>query len=143
MKFNLTNDIDISRFRARVEYHIHKRTPNVELTEKRTKRQNSYLHLIIGWFAVESGNQLEFVKENYYKKLCNPQTFIIEKEDKYLGKVQTLRSSADLTTSEMALTIDRFRNWASQEAGIYLPEANEDKFLEHINEELKKYEQWI
>jgi hypothetical protein len=143
MKFNLTKDIDIARLRARVEYHIRKRTPNVELTEKRTVKQNSYLHLILGWFAVESGNTMAYVKKNYYKELCNLQTFIIEKDDKYLGKVKELRSSADLTTSEMALTIDRFRNWASQEAGIYLPEANEDMFLEYIQEELIKYEQWI
>jgi hypothetical protein len=143
MKFNLTNDIDIARFRTRVEYHLRKQTPNVELTEKRTKKQNSYLHLIIGWFAIESGNTIDFVKRNYYKKAANSQTFLLEKEDKFLGKVEELRSSADLTSGEMTLSIERFRNWAAQQAGIYLPDANEDKFLEYIRTELYTYEQWI
>jgi hypothetical protein len=143
MRFDLANDLDIARFRTRVEYFIRKRTPNVELTEKRTKKQNSYLHLILGWFAVESGNTMDYVKRNYFKKLVNPETFVIEKDDKFLGKVEELRSSADLTTGEMTLTIERFRNWSSQQAGIYLPDANEDKFLAHISTELNKYKQWI
>jgi hypothetical protein len=143
MKFNLTNNIDIARLRTRVEYHIRKRTPNVELTEKRTARQNSYLHLILGWFAVESGHTLDYVKQNYYKRLVNPETFIAEKNDRFLGKIRELRSSADLTAAQMTLTVERFRNWASQEAGIYLPAPNEDKFLAHIQSELDKYKQWI
>ncbi|MDR2042481.1 MAG: hypothetical protein LBP98_09245 [Tannerella sp.] len=143
MKFNLATDMDVARFRTRVEYHIRRRTPNVELTEKRTVRQNSYLHLILGLFAAESGNRSDYVKEFYYKRLVNPEIFIVEKEDKYLGKIQALRSSADLTTAEMTLTIERFRNWASQEAGIYLPAPNEDEFLAYIQNELEKYGQWI
>jgi hypothetical protein len=43
----------------------------------------------------------------------------------------------------MHLTIERFRDWASREAGIYLPAPNEDRFLEHIQNELDKYGQWI
>jgi hypothetical protein len=142
MKFNLAEDIEIARFRARCEYVIRKRK-KVELTEKRTKPQNSYLHLILGWFAIESGNTIDYVKRNYYKKLVNPQTFLFEKDDRFLGKTEELRSSAALTTEEIHLTIERFRDWASREAGIYLPAPNEDRFLEHIQNELDKYKQWI
>jgi hypothetical protein len=143
MKFNLTNEIDVVRFRTRVEFHIRKKTPEVELTEKRTVKQNSYLHLILGRFAVETGNTPEFVKQNYYKRLVNPDTFVRVKDDRFLGKVRELRSSANLTAAEMTLTVERFRNWAAQEAGIYLPEPNEEAFLKHIQQELKRYGQWI
>ncbi|MCL1936853.1 MAG: hypothetical protein FWF52_00450 [Candidatus Azobacteroides sp.] len=143
MKFNLTNEIDVIRFRTKVEYHINKKTRNVELTEKRTLKQNNYLHLLLAWFAIESGNTMEYVKLNYYKKLANPDLFITEKNDKYLGRVQVIRSSSDLSTSEMTASIDRFRNWSSMEAGIYLPAANEDNILSYIQEEIEKYKMWI
>jgi hypothetical protein len=151
MKFNLANDIDMARFDTQCEYLKRKRE-TVELIKKknktdgstkRSKEQNKYLHLILGWFAVEFGNTMKYVKKNYYKRLVNPGTFIIKKDDRFLGRVQELRSSANLTTAEMTLTVELFRNWASQEAGIYLPAPNEDKFLEYIQNELDKYKQWI
>jgi len=143
MKFNLTQEIDVIRFREKAEYHIRKQTSNVELTEKRTIPQNSYLHLILGWFAIESGNTIAYVKLYYYKKLVNPEIFIREKQDKYIGKVQDVRSSAELTTSEMVTSTERFRNWSSAESGIYLPAPNEDKFLRHIQEEIEKHKVWL
>ena len=39
------------------------------------------------------------------------------------GKVEVLRSSADLTKEEMVTAIDRFKIWASKEAGIFIPDA--------------------
>ena len=143
MKFNLTNEIDVIRFREKAEYHIRKQTPRVELTEKRTLLQNNYLHLILGWFAIESGNPIEYVKLNYYKKLVNPEIFIHEKQDKYLGKIQDVRSSAELTTSEMSISVERFRNWSSEAAGVYLPAPNEDKFLKYIQEEIERNKIWL
>ncbi|WP_163305017.1 hypothetical protein [Dysgonomonas sp. 521] len=118
----------------------------VDLTEKREKRilsQNNYLHLIISWFCIETGNNLKFVKKEYFKKLCNPDIFLYEREDDYLGSVTIIRSSAEIDTKQMTDAIDRFRNWSANEAGIYLPEANEDKFLEHIQEETKRQRQWL
>jgi hypothetical protein len=143
MKFNLKSEIDVIRFQERVNYHLVKKTRNVELTEKRTVRQNSYLHLLIGWFAIESGNTIDYVKSKYYKELVNPEIFVKEKDDKFLGKTIVLKSSADLTTSEMNNSIERFKNWSSQEAGIYLPDANENEFLKHIQEEIERNKIWI
>jgi hypothetical protein len=66
-----------------------------------------------------------------------------EKDDEYLGKVEYLRSSADLSKEEMTLSIDRFRDWSSQTAGIYLPAANEQEFLASIEYELSRNKQWL
>jgi len=109
---------------------------------KRTYRQNNYLHLILSWFAAETGYSLEYVKSEYFKKTCNPQLFIVEVDGKF-GKKKDLRSSKNLDTKEMTIAIDRFRDWSSKEAGIYLPEANEDEFLKHIEIEISRMERWI
>ena len=143
MRFDLSKEIDVIRFRAKAEYHIRKQTKKLDLTEKRTVRQNSYLHLILGWFAIESSTKLDYVKLHYFKKLVNPAIFTVAKKDKFLGHVETVRSSADLTTAEMATAITRFRNWSSEEGGIYLPEAHEKAFLEHIQNAMDNYKEWI
>ena len=109
---------------------------------KRTYRQNNYLHLILSWFAAETGYTLEDVKREYFKKHCNPNIFIRETKGK-LGEIASIRSSSDLDSKEMTIAIDRFRDWSSKEAGIYLPEANEDEFLKHIEIEISRMERWI
>lgn len=145
MYFDCEKEADIKRLLIRVQYLIDKKK-KVDVTEKREKRtlsQNNYLHLILSWFCIETGNSLEFVKQEYFKKLCNSDIFIYEKEDKFLKSVQMIRSSTEIDTKQMTTAIDRFRNWSSSEAGIYLPEANEDQFLEYIQQEMQKQQQWL
>ena len=123
MIYNLSNPHDQERFKTRCNA-LYKKGGMVELTAKKERRtipQNSYLHLILGCFAMETGNTLDFVKQEYFKRYINPDLFIIEIDDEYIGKVTTLRSSRDLDTAQMTTAIERFRKWASAEAGIYLP----------------------
>lgn len=118
----------------------------VELTEKKPRwsnQQNAYLHVILGYFAMETGNTLEWVKQQYFKKLVNADIFIREQEDKWLGRIKVLRSSADLDSAEMTTAIDRFRNWSSSEAGIYLPSANEEDMLSLMEIEISRYKQYL
>ncbi|MBK5721395.1 hypothetical protein JGH11_10970 [Dysgonomonas sp. Marseille-P4677] len=145
MYFDLTTETGVKSFLTRVQFLIDKQK-KVDLTEKREKRtlsQNNYLHLILSWFCIETGNQLEFVKQEYFKRLCNPDIFLFDRDDDYLGKVTIIRSSKDIDTKQMTDAIDKFRNWSVREAGIYLPEANEDKFLEDIQEEMSRQRQWL
>lgn len=116
----------------------------VELKKKmhRTLQQNKYLHLLLSWFAVETGYSLEYVKTEFFKRTCNPQIFVVRVKGR-MGSVEDLRSSADLSTKEMTTAIDRFRNWSASEVGIYLPEANENEFLQQIEVEISKKQQWI
>lgn len=123
MQYDGNNPLHVEQARTRLEQLI-KNKKVFELTEKKPKRglsQNRYLHTILGFFACETGNTLEWVKQQYFKKLVNPAMFIREKEDKYLGTIKVLRSSADLDTAEMTTAIERFRNWASAEAYICHP----------------------
>ena len=145
MIYNLSNPLDVQNAKTRLELLI-KRGCIVELTEKKQKRtlnQNAYLHLLLGYFASQTGNTLEWVKQQYYKKLCNPDLFIGEREDLFLGRVKYVRSSADLRTDEMNLSIERFRNWSAAEAGIYLPEATSEAEIAALQVEVERYKTYL
>ena len=112
-----------------------------ELTEKkqRSLKQNRYLHLIISWFALEYGDFPEFCKYEFYKKTCNYEIFAVEKTNKITGEILiVMRSSADLNVEEMSKSIDNFRRWSEHVAGIYLPSAEEQRFLEEIEYQINK-----
>lgn len=118
----------------------------VELTEKRqrTLSQNAYLHVLLAYLALRTGNTLDYVKRNYYKIHCNPELFIVEKYDDVLHRrVKTLRSSSDLTKEQMSLSIDRLRNWSQLEAEIYLPTAEEGQFLRELEMQIEQNKQWL
>lgn len=146
MLYNLSNPLQREQFKARSAMLLEKSNGIVELTEKKPRRsnqQNAYLHVILGYFAMETGNTFEWVKQQYFKKLVNADIFIREQEDKWLGRMKVLRSSADLDSAEMTTAIDRFRNWSSSEAGIYLPSANEEDMLSLMEIEISRYKQYL
>ena len=145
MLYNLSSPLDVQNARTRLEMLV-KRGCTIELSEKKAKRslsQNRYLHLLLGYFASQTGNTLEWVKQQYYKKLCNPDIFIGEREDLFLGRVKYVRSSADLRTDEMNLSIERFRNWSATEAGIYLPEATSEAEIAALQVEVERYKTYL
>lgn len=142
MKYDSKNPLHAAQARARLDKLI-REGKVFELTEKkpiRSNDQNRYLHVVLSYFASETGNTLDWVKREYYKKLVNPDIFIREKEDRFMGKVKYLRSSAELDTAEMNLSIDRFRNWASVDAGIYIPSPEERDLVNLMEVEVERSE---
>ena len=145
MIYNTSNPLDKANFLLRTK-KLAESGVIVDLTEKKPRRslpQNKYLHVILAYFGTQAGNTLEWVKQQYYKKLVNPDLFIREKEDKYLGRIKVLRSSADLDTSEFSLSIERFRNWAAQEAGIYIPSADEAILIQQMEIEIERSKEFL
>ena len=145
MIYNLSSPLDKANFLLRAK-KLAESGKVIELTEKKPRRslpQNKYLHVILAYFGAQTGNTLEWVKQQYYKKLVNPDLFIREKEDKYLGRIKVLRSSADLDTSEFSLSIERFRNWAAQEAGIYIPSADEAILIPQMEIEIERSKEYL
>lgn len=145
--YDLRAALDRERFKTRSN-HLYKRGATVELTEKRERRslsQNNYLHLILTGFAMEYGESVEYVKQVLFKCHCNADIFIKQVSDMYAGEREYIRSSADLDTAEMTLAIDRFRDWANKEAGIYLPSPNEEEMLKSLEIEASKYDnkRWL
>lgn len=145
MIYDTSNPLDKANFLLRAK-KLAESGKMIEMSEKKPRRslpQNKYLHVILAYFGTQTGNTLEWVKQQYYKKLVNPDLFIREKEDKYLGKIKVLRSSADLDTSEFSLSIERFRNWAAQEAGIYIPSADEAILIQQMEIEIERNKEYL
>lgn len=140
MRYDLANPMQSEQARSRLAL-LTKRGAVVEITEKkqRSLSQNAYLHVCLGYFGLQVGEQLEIVKRQYYKIHCNPDLFIREKTDAVLHqRVRYLRTSSDLTREEMTLSIERFRNFASGEAGVYIPTADEHAFIRQMEEEVER-----
>lgn len=139
MIYDLSNTYDIPRFEEAARRFL-KAGAVVCLSRKqqqRTLRQNSYLHLILGWFACETGYTIDEVKQDFFKRKCNKELFEEEFEGRR-GTITRLRSTSDLSTSEMTTAIERFRNYAASEAGIYLPAPNENEALLYCEKEMER-----
>ena len=144
MLYDLNNVLDRERFKRKAAIMLEKRGI-VELKSKqsRSSAQNRYLHLLIGFLAIETGNTLDYVKENFYKRAANQALFLQTKDDPIIGQTTWTRSSTVLTKEEMTLSIERFRNWSSQEAGVYLPSADEQSFLQMIELEMSRQQRYL
>lgn len=141
MIYDLSIDIQAENFKKRCNL-LFKKQCVVELTEKkpqRTLRQNAYLHAALGYFGLQFGYKIDEVKDWYFKQTCNPTLFVRRVTDVITGEERTvLRSSSDLDTEQMTLAIERFRNWASEVAGVYIPSPEEHRLVEQMEMEAQR-----
>lgn len=93
--------------------------------KKRTLKQNSYLHLILSYFASEFGYTLVDVKHDIFKKTLNKDLFVEEFTNKYGKTITRTKHTNELDTKDMTTAIERFRNWSASEAGLYIPSPKE------------------
>ena len=128
MIYNLDLKTDRKRFVTRCNNLLKKHCQSVSLTDesKRTKNQNSYLHVLLRILAMETGVTESYAKEVYFKQLSNPALFIRTESNPITSQeVSYFRSSTELSVTEMAHAITALRDW-SADNGIYLPEATID-----------------
>ena len=145
MLFNLQNPYEQPKFKEYVDklfeqkavIEVKKRLPN------RTISQNRYFYLLLGWFSCETGYSIDEVKIDLFKRKCNRDLFERTVTNKHGKEVTYLRSSSELTTGEMTTAIERFRNWSSAQAGIYLPSANEREFLLSIEQDMQRQKEFL
>ena len=130
MLYNLQSEIDIQHAKKRLDVLI-KKGCIAELKEKkpRSGQSNRYLHLLLSWFGLELGYTLNEAKQIYKK--VNGEIYAYFKMAENIDGC-FYRSSADLDSVEMAKSIDIFRKYSEEEAGVRLPLPNEDKFLQEI-----------
>lgn len=133
------------------EYHIQKALNRldvlakkgalVELTEKRTisTQQNRYLHLIIGWFCLHTGYDMDYAKRVIFKGLVNREMFFIETRI-IDGKKVTKFHSVTSDEVNISIAIDKFRTYCNDKAGIYIPLPDEEVFKEWVIEVTNKME---
>lgn len=144
MIFNLSSEYEKERYKEYVN-KLYKEGGVVEVKKKHPPRslsQNNYLHLILSYFACEYGCSVDEAKLDYYKRTCNRETFEITKTNRRGKEIKVMRSSSDLTTEEMSLSIDRFRNWSAAN-GIYLPGPGEEQFLLFIKQEIERNKEYL
>lgn len=144
MIYNGSKPIDKQRAIQKLNYLL-ANGKTFELTEKKKTRsisQNSYLHLLFSWFALETGYTSEEVKQEIFKKIVNPNTFY-DGEYGELVKIERWRSTSNLDTKEMNLCIDRFRDYSAKEAGIYLPEPHDLALLDEIKLQIENNKQYL
>lgn len=144
MYFDLSKPIDKQKFELKSKNLI-KKGSLVELTEKsnRTLKQNAYLHLIISYFALMYGDNLEYCKRKFYKIESNLTTFEYERINKLTGEVRkALKSTKDLSKTELSLTIERFKDYSAN-IGIVLPDAEQKQFINEIKREVENNKEFI
>jgi hypothetical protein len=146
MIYNPEKQIDIQNAITKIKYFIDKKAV-FELKKKqvpKTYPQLKYVHLILGWFALEYGETVEHVKLEYFKKLVNPETFEYEFINRKTGEVrQEYKSLATITKEEMTLSINKFRDYSSKEAGIYLPQPSDLVILQEIEIQIKNNQHYL
>jgi hypothetical protein len=106
-----------------------------KVSPKRSLNQNSYLHVLLGMFGVHFGYTLEEAKLIY--KQLNTEVYQYGKKSRVF-----YRSSADLSTEEMARTIDKFRA-KSAEQGLDLPSATDEGWLREIENEIERSNHYL
>lgn len=146
MLYDLNNELQAETFKKRVNL-LYKRKAIVELTERKARRtlsQNAYLHAALSYFGLQFGYRAEEVKQWYFKELCNPEIFVRSAVDRVTGADRKiLRSTADLDTEEMTIAIERFRNWAADKAGVYIPSPEEHRMVEEMTIQAQRAKDWL
>lgn len=150
MIFNLKNPYEAQQFKdyCNKVYDECIKAPLgiVEVKKKHRQRsdsQNRYLHVCLGYFASEFGLSLEEVKQDIFKRKLSNDIFQVERVNKRGQKVKRLRSSSDLDAQEMTTAIERFRNWSSAVAGLYIPSPNETEALFEAQRQMEAYQEYL
>jgi len=146
MIFNAQKELDVIKATDRLKFLIEKKK-RFEITEKKPIRslsQNSYLHLILAYYALEFGETADYIKQEVFKKKVNREIFEFEFYNRKTYEVRTeYKSTAKLDTKELTIAIERFKEFSMRQAGFRLPEPSDLAFLDEIRNEVTKYESLI
>ena len=114
----------------------------VEIKLKRKQRSVDQNRLYWMWLKCimdETGEHKDRLHELFKQRLLGVD------EQWALGRYKILipRSTTALDTAEMTLTIDRFRDWAATEAGIYLPAPDEERLIQLAELEMERCKEYM
>ena len=126
MNYDLTIKQDRRKFVRRANSLLRNQRSNVALVDEsnRTLNQNRYIHVLCRIMAEGTGTTERYAKQVYFKELANPDIFVRVTKDPLTNEmIKTIRSTCDLTVTEMSRAIDSFVRWASEQ-GYTMPEAS-------------------
>lgn len=137
MKYDLSNNYDKEKFIEKyntVKNSNHKIELRI-IREKRSIKQNAYLHILITLFAIEFGFTIEEAKI-LLKRYCHFMDYIKKGQN-------FLKRTRDLDITEIAEFIGWIRNYSSIR-GCYLPTAEEYLINQFkINQEIDKNKEFL
>lgn len=143
MIYNLSNRIEKEQAKTKFEYFL-KNEKIIDITQKRKVRsisQNSYLYLVLSSFALEFGYTSNEVKQYIFKEHLNSDIFY--NGDKHgLIVIKNWRSTADLDSKEMTVSIDRFLNYSAKN-GYRLPEPNDLMWINQMRNNIEDNKQYL
>ena len=139
MNYDLSIKDERRRFVKRANELLKKMRTNVCLKDEsnRTLNQNSYVHVLCRILAMDIGVSEHYAKRVYFKQLANADIFQSITKDPLTGvPTAFLRSSSELTITEMSSAINNFLMWAAEQ-GYHLPSAslNDDGSLSWASEQ--------
>lgn len=146
MVYNPQKPNDVLRAVEKLKHLIAKGQPFElkRMTRRKSVNQNSYFHLIVGWFAWEYGEDFEYVKQEIIKKIVCPEVFKTDRVNEKTGEVRDAwKSFASIDKDQTTYVIDKFRDYSSKQAGIYLPEPTDLVALQEIEVQLKNNEKYL
>ena len=96
--------------------------------------------------ALKSGKGfiVEVKKKHRPRSLAqNREIFAKQRVNRRGQPVTYWRSTADLDTKELTDAIEKFRNYSSMVAGLYIPEPNEEAALLEAQKQIALYEKYL
>lgn len=137
MIYDTSQELEVNKLLSRLDALLSKKCI-IELIEKKNNRtvsQNSYLHVCITLFAIESGDNLEDAKQ-LLKRACHfMHTFDGD-------KIKT-KLTRDLDTKQMTDFIEWIRTFSAMQ-GNYIPTADEYKLNKFaIDSEIEKFKEYL
>lgn len=142
MVFNLSNELDRERLQAAVRRDCEKgKLVEYKAKTTRTLSQNNYLHVIIRYFAATYGITEAEAKLDCYKRAANRDLFVRRRENRTGEMVSYVRSTRELSTAEMSMSIDRFKDWAAR-GGYFIPD-NKPDMISEMQKIIDANSQWL
>lgn len=108
--------------------------------ESRTTQQNKYYWLVLKFFAVQYGCT-KTEAEYYFKEIVNPDIFIRNYTDSHKIKMRIIRSTSDLSKSEMISSIHNFIEWCSMNQ-IHIPKPEDKEMIRYAEQEIERKLSW-
>jgi len=135
--FNLADLNELAKAREYLNQvaRLKKRVEITRKAEQRSLPQNSYLHLLLQYYGTEVGYTLDEAK-TLYKRL-NANLYVYEKNGQ-----KFLKSSADLSVEDMAITVDKFIEYAESN-GIPMPRADNQDFLDLATNSVEAHKKYL
>jgi hypothetical protein len=120
MLLDLSNSLDAKRAQAYLDKLLEKgeQIEIRKIIKQRTVRQNSYLHVCLTMFCNETGYTIDEAKELFSMQL--PDIMRYEKNG-----INFRKSTADMDTKDMGTLIDKIREMALDNLGLYIPDSEE------------------